>query len=626
MTTATTTTACASHSQLVATLVERAQQHLDGQRRAPNDCTHAFARVADIHAKKWRAKQQCDFVGGSKTVPTSILQHPRFVDASIAVCNASSEGVTCRCIAGPGGCGFSQGTKANATRASRLAAQLMRYLAAAPPAKGSAPLAFLVSRPLAPAESIDVERALHNLSITSPITFTTMGSAASGVMPVFRSFAAPSMCDCSADHACARGLRAQGCRPDEWACAPVPMPSGADESSFSSASTLRASPTSTPSPPALTARRPAAFFLGTIEGGPPSGTKPCRILAALEILAMHDSLGHHRPTHQYRAHLDTPTRDVDGTAWDSPGTGGARHRSFIRFGSRDVGACRQMVRTVALAVRRGTAHRFDPSSPAYPPPATCPRFFPPLLDLLSSNSHVAAPVALAATSAPKQPPASHEASGGNGSTWLEAVAEELCVPPILPAEAIRLGRAHVLQLELPGDAPFSAPSTYCGLADGAVRLLDPRIRTSSDFELAGLGPQELHDHHSSPPAHASGRASGQHEHEHPQHHGRALGASTQMVARPFPSDGAIRFASACELSVATSAAEHPIFDELGRANRGFAQRCLGTEAPRLLTEAIRAFGTARATCASVRDRDPLMELLVARASPDDEFMVRVDGG
>ena len=132
-----------------------------------------------------------------------------------------------------------------------------------------------------------------------------------------------------------------------------------------------------------------------------------------------------------------------------------------------------------------------------------------------------------------------------------------------------------MQLELPGDAPFSAPSTYCALANGAVRLVDPRIRTSSEYELA------------------------------------AIGNPTS------PHDGAMQFSSACGLDAAVRAAEHPIFEELGRANRRFAQRCLGDEAPKLLGAAIKAFGDARASCRSARGRDPLLEALFARARSDD---------
>ena len=91
------------------------------------------------------------------------------------------------------------------------------------------------------------------------------------------------------------------------------------------------------------------------------------------------------------------------------------------------------------------------------------------------------------------------------------------------------GREHVLQLELPGDSRFSAPSTACGVANGAVRLLDPRILQTSDFTLAGILNSSAHP---------------------------------------------LRFSSACELGAILSAATDPTFAMLGEANRRYAQRCL----------------------------------------------------
>jgi hypothetical protein len=171
--------------------------------------------------------------------------------------------------------------------------------------------------------------------------------------------------------------------------------------------------------------------------------------------------------------------------------------------------------------------------------------------------------------------ASH-AEGGS-SPWLLAAEKELCTSPISPAETLRLGRLHALQLEMPGDGLFSVPSTLCGIANGAVRLLDPRIRMTADFELAGLDTS--------------------------------------------PRDRPIRVSTPCELAAATAASAHSVVEAFGVQSRLFAQRCLGSELPTLLAVAIRAFAAERAKCDQPGVADALVETLLARASSTDDVLI-----
>lgn len=256
----------------------------------------------------------------------------------------------------------------------------------------------------------------------------------------------------------------------------------------------------------------------------------------VQLLAMHDDLGDTR---------------------------GSPHRSTIRFGARDPAACARTVEAVAMAL----AHS-NTSAPHHPPPTWCPKAYPPLLARLTASF-----------AAGQQQARGH---AGTTPTWLAATAAEVCVVPIAPATALRLARAHVMQLELPGDSLFSAPSTLCAFANGAVRLLDPRIRTSSDHELAAVPASAAPD-------------------------------------RPLRVDGV------CALAATTRAAEHAVFAELGAQNRLFAQRCLGKERPRLLGAAIRAFAAARTTtgCRAARPSSTVVEALFAKAASDDAMSVHL---
>ena len=116
-----------------------------------------------------------------------------------------------------------------------------------------------------------------------------------------------------------------------------------------------------------------------------------------------------------------------------------------------------------------------------------------------------------------------------------------------------------MQLELPGDSRFSAPSTICAMAHGTMRALDPRILTNADFTLAAV---------------------------------------------PKASQHAFKFSSPCELDALANASIHPIAATLAAATRRYSRACLGIESHRLLGVTLRTFAAAREACgapASVAD-------------------------
>ena len=511
-------------------------------RRAADNCTEHFRHLAEHSARAWLSQCIASSTAVASPNATALLSLPRYSpETLVGACKLQDGGRATRCA------WLHKSSDGVGGRLAAAARAQLHLLHSSGSLAGIGALSFLISKPI-------FEPSLSRAYGVAPLTLTPMGDAEPGLMPVLPSLATPAHCDC---RLCAR----EACSPSLSLCAQQTR--GDVSAAAASGGVASAAAASAELARTWASRRPAALFVGSIDSAQPvaaaaahghvaHGAKSCRVLAALEILAMHDDSGQPR---------------------------GHPHRSTVRFGSSDVSECRRTIERVGVAILRGAdeggshATREPKHSPArssgertpegvstsgvdqhyYPNTKHCPRAYSPLQMRLRSDRSGG-------------PPYLH----GAPSEWLSRAAEELCAPPISPTQSISLSHAHAMQLELPGDSRFSAPSTICSMAGGAVRVLDPRILTAPAYQLAGV---------------------------------------------PRASQHAFRFASPCELDAIANASAQPLAGVLAAASRRHARVCLGAEFHSFMGAALHAFAVARKACGADEAADAVVKLIL-RSRPD----------